>query len=62
MVLLKVAISLQNYGFVVRGFGVVIFCRLVVGGAAGYGLLFGLPPHKNILLDCGDQPLLTEYT
>ena len=31
-------------GFVVTVFGVVIFWRLVVDGAAGYGLLFGLPP------------------
>ena len=31
-------------GFVVTGFGVVVFWRLVVDGAAGYGLLFCLPP------------------
>ena len=35
-------------GFVVTGFGVVIFWRLVVDGAAGYGLLFGLPPTWSI--------------
>ena len=31
-------------GFVVMLFGVVIFWRLVDVGAAGYALLFGLPP------------------
>ena len=31
-------------GFVVTGFGVVIFWRLMVVGAASYGLLFGVPP------------------
>ena len=32
-------------GFVVTGFGVVVFWRLVVDGVAGYGLLFDLPRH-----------------
>ena len=33
-----------HQGFVVTGFGMVIFWRPVVVGADGYGLLFGLPP------------------